>query len=495
MKMREMDKNRGASCPPPKNPNRRGYWRMVPSLLVCLTAMLTLRCTMQILSQREETVSSQPVCRKYDLQILREPTFDDPWMTFAAVREDSVKETKQKTIDFTRKPSEALRTGLGLSTMALAVLTSVALGYSREWTLVFGAPTIAVGVSFICAERMAERGWSGQRVQRTSERRSQLTPCVVTVRADGKELGIVQTDATGRKFDISKCVDSLPTGRDVEFTLTVKEAPQVLKKVVVGEQVIAGLRGREEARRDSIKKAEEEAARVERLRQQQDSIQQEEAVRAEQERQQFEERRQQRDSAWWAASWPRRIERSRFQTGDDTTTIRETMREVAGRLYLTVDQFEARTYYVHTNLADLASSGKSYFMPTILCGRYDAIPVLFAYAQCKGHWLLMKKAVVLVGERRYEAVCADEKPTYDYERGSGGKFSETGVFATEDDLVWAIASAPKGDSVYVRLSGWSEDRDFTLDAASRQAWRDMVYYCYHYDFRDQGVEATRVFQK
>jgi hypothetical protein len=171
------------------------------------------------------------------------------------------------------------------------------------------------------------------------------------------------------------------------------------------------------------------------------------------------------------------------------------MREVAGRLYFGVDRFEALTFYVHANLADLASSGKSYFMPVILRGRYDATPVLLAYAQCEGHWLLMKKVVVLVGERRYEAVCADEKPSYDYERGNGGRFSETGVFATEGALAWAIACAPNSVSVQVRLSGWSEDKDFTLDEASRQAWRDMVYYCYHYDFRDQAVEATRVFQK
>ena len=258
---------------------------MVPSLLVCLTAMLSLRCTMQIVSQHEETISTQPVSRTYDLKITKAPTIDDPKATFTAFRQDSVGETTQRTIAFIRKPSVALRTGLWLTTLALGVLTGAVLESSHKWPMVLGVPAIAAGVSSYYVEEMAGKGkgWNGQRIQRTSEKRNQLTPCVVTVKADSKECGSIQMDETGGSFDLSGCLDSLPRDQDVALTITIRDTPQVCKTIFVAEDVIAGLRRlaeqQDSARREAAKEFAREFARFRQETRRLDSIRGEESER------------------------------------------------------------------------------------------------------------------------------------------------------------------------------------------------------------------------
>ncbi len=266
-------------------------------LPVCLTVVLSLRCSTHIINQSEQTLSSVPVSKTYHLEILRSPSADMPTVAFSAFRVDTISHTVERKTTLGEEHETSVERNLTYGAGTLGIMAGIVAITNATDTSAFGylshdgrrnlsvVALTAVGVaSALAVTRLIS--WlcnrERERIEHVQTSQVETLPCAVMTRGGDKELGTVHpneyqrwgvphahtlaTDCCG-SFDLTRCIDSLPSDRDVDLTLTVSEAQGVSKAVTMPKGTVADIRKRELARREAARKAEEEA-RIEAERQQ-----------------------------------------------------------------------------------------------------------------------------------------------------------------------------------------------------------------------------------
>lgn len=189
-----------------------------------------------------------------------------------------------------------------------------------------------------------------------------------------------------------------------------------------------------------------------------------------------------------------RLERERQEEQQRLTHEREVqqrMQALKKKLTVSTDEFSGNTTVSHPLMTDFRTLPRTAprLLPMILYDNEHKSMIMMAMI-VRNEWLFMDSITVKVGD----FVVSTPKYTSLSDNVRQKVLDDGNVFETiiapwtdpgVEVIGRAIAEAPLGTAIRVRLSGSEGNVDYTMTRAEHQAWKDMVFY---YDNLKVGTE-------
>jgi hypothetical protein len=236
--------------------------------LLCAVVLLNalgIQCATHVIDRgSREKVKSEIVSQEQRLELVSEPTQDNPVVKFRSLEETRYRETFQLTTVFKREPASGLSLGL-LGAGAGAFLLSRDMqnrGYPE-----YAKPTLmtafaAAGGAVVCY--LLPR-FDFRKVECTRETRIDLKPLPIDVSIGSKPLASLRPDAQCyANLSLPTYLNDFARGTDHELTIRMRDRPERTIQLIVAASLVDTLYSMRQ-RQEKLRREEQEADR-ERLR-------------------------------------------------------------------------------------------------------------------------------------------------------------------------------------------------------------------------------------
>ncbi len=243
-----------------------------------LFILCLIRCTLQQVKFEKELLNSEIIAQNPNIKVVSEPTIENPSLIFSAFKEIKTKETYNQTQIFKYKVSTPAWTSV-IGTGLASSLTGFLL--TKNGSVVLGRDLIALGTLPIIGTGFLSL-ITKKKISQSEELHTDLVPCGAEIWFQKNKLFEDLTlsshltkaseiwfpknklfegqndEIRTQRLDLSKHLNVLPGGRDIELTIITIDSPKIYQKLIVGKEVISYLKEQEEIR---IQKEKEEQER------------------------------------------------------------------------------------------------------------------------------------------------------------------------------------------------------------------------------------------